>query len=213
MELQYEKDNLQRKPFEHYVQEYASKDPAEVTLRTGCPYMEEKSAFLVRFMNKDYEVGFPEFSVKRTREDTSFCTLTEMNKAQVLVMRFLSECCHAPGTGKFLTYREVPWGETYYRQFSGRCLSRLAFSYGNKPELFCKALEGMGAKAVKAADAAYELEIFPDFYVRFLIWAGDDEFPPSAQILFSDNFASAVHAEDLVVISELIISTMKYYGK
>ena len=118
MNIEYEKDNKERIPFEHYKEEYVKKDPLEISARTGCPYSEEKQCFTVKFLGKDYEVGFPEFSVKRTEEDDSYCPLLDMNSAQILVLRYLIEGRQISGTGKFLTYREVPWGEVYYRQFS-----------------------------------------------------------------------------------------------
>lgn len=209
MNIEYEKDNKERVPFEHYKEEYVKKDPQEISMRTGFPYSEEKQCFTVRFLGKDYEVGFPEFSVKRTKEDASWCPLLEMTAAQILVIRFLIEGQKIGATGQFLTYREVPWGEVYYRQFNGRCMLRLAYSYGSRIDAFCRALEAMGATAIKAGDAGYEIELFEGYFIRFQIWGPDDEFPPSSQILFSDNFAAAFHAEDLVVACDVIIGTMK----
>lgn len=209
MNIEYEKDNKERVPFEHYKEEYVKKDPLEISNRTGFPFSEEKQCFTVRFLGKDYEVSFPEFTVKRTAEDASWCPLLEMNAAQILVIRFLIEGCQAGGTGKFLTYREVPWGELYYRQFNGRCMLRLAYSYGSRIEAFCSALEKIGAKKINAGDAGYEIELFDGFFIRFQIWGPDEEFPPSSQILFSDNFPAAFHAEDLVVACDVIIGTMK----
>lgn len=209
MNIEYEKDNKERVPFEHYKEEYVKKDPQEISIRTGFPFSEEKQCFTVRFLGKDYEVGFPEFTVKCIQEDSSFCPLSEMTAAKILVIRFLIEGCRVSGTGKFLTYREVPWGEVYYRQFSGRCMARLAFSYGNRIGAFRQALERMSAKMIKAGDAGYEIELFDGFFIRFQIWSGDEEFPPSSQILFSDNFPAAFHAEDLVVACDVIIGTMK----
>ena len=45
--------------------------------------------------------------------------------------------------------------------------------------------------------------------MRFLVWAGDDEFPPSTQILYSDNFAAGFAAEDRVVAGDILITTIK----
>lgn len=208
MNIEYDKDNKERVPFEHYKEEYVKKDPQEISARTGFPYSEEKKCFTVRFLGKDYEVGFPEFTVKCIQEGDSFRPLEEMTAAQILVLRFLIEGGRADGTGKFLTYREVPWGEVYYRQFNGRCMMRLAYSYGSRIDAFRTALEKMGAKKINAGDAGYEIELFEGFFIRFQIWGPDEEFPPSSQILFSDNFTT-FHAEDLVVACDVIIGTMK----
>ncbi|MCC8137395.1 MAG: DUF3786 domain-containing protein [Clostridiales bacterium] len=209
MEIAYEKDNKERVPFEHYLAEYKKADPLEMSARTGTVYDEEKQTFRLNFMGNTYSVAFPEFAILPDKEAEGLWLPISLNAAQILVIRFLLECCAAKSTGKFLTYREVPWGEVYYRQFSGRCLSRLAFSYGNKLDQFCRAMEKLGAAKLDQGDAAYEMEIFDGYRVRFLLWAGDEEFPPSAQILFSDNFAAAFHAEDLVVVCDVVISSLK----
>ena len=47
---------------------------------------------------------------------------------------------------------------------------------------------------------------------KFLLWLGDDEFPPNAQILFSDNFRYAFTAEDLANIGDILLNRMKAIG-
>ena len=42
-----------------------------------------------------------------------------------------------------------------------------------------------------------------------MLWAGDEEFPPSSQILFSDNFPLSFEAEDLAVVGDIAIGTLK----
>ncbi|MCD8021830.1 MAG: DUF3786 domain-containing protein [Lachnospiraceae bacterium] len=209
MEILYDKDNKERVPFEHYLEEYQKADPSEICSRTGVLWMAGTSECAVRFLGKSYAVGYPDFSVRMTQGDGTSWPLMDMNAAKILVIRFLLEGCNARSTGKFLTYREVPWGEVYYRQFSGRCLSRLAYSYGSRLDVYRSAMEKLGAKQIKAGDAGYEVEVFDGFLIRFQIWEGDEEFPPSAQILFSDNFAAAFHAEDLVVACDVVISVLK----
>ena len=50
-----------------------------------------------------------------------------------------------------------------------------------------------------------KIEIYPDYQVQMLLWEGDDEFPPSSQILFSDNFPVSFQAEDMAVMGDVII--------
>lgn len=202
-------NNKELIPLEHYLEEFKNADPEEISARTGMPYDKERHVFHVIFLGREYEVSHPDFQITCLDEKYAYSPLTETNPAKILVVRFLLEGAKACSTGKFLTYREVPWGEVYYRQFNGRCMLRLAFSYGNKQEQFAAASEKMGAEKVKAGDIAYQYEIFPGYYVQFLLWAGDEEFPPSSQILFSDNFPAAFHAEDLVVVCDIIIGVLK----
>ena len=116
----------------------------------------------------------------------------------------------APSTGKFLTYREIPWGEVYFKQFQGRCLFRLAFGFGGKLDAFREIMERVGAQAISSGDVGYELEFMKGLFVRLILWAGDDEFPPSAQILFSDNFPAAfTQGEDMAVVGDVTIDMLK----
>jgi hypothetical protein len=73
------------------------------------------------------------------------------------------------------------------------------------------AAEKMGAEAVKHGDAGFLLELVGGYRMQLLIWEGDDEFPPSAQVLYSDNFAEGLAAEDRVVAGDILISTVKSF--
>ena len=70
-------------------------------------------------------------------------------------------------------------------------------------------MEKLGAQKLKYGDAGYELELLPGYAMRLIVWAGDDEFPPNSQILYSDNFAEGFSAEDRVVAGDILISVVK----
>ena len=53
------------------------------------------------------------------------------------------------------------------------------------------------------------MEFINGHFVRFILWAGDDEFPPSSQILFSDNFPLSFETYDLAVVGDISITTLK----
>ena len=177
--------------------------------RCAIPYDSEKKLFTIRMMGYEYQVSWPEFEVTPLTPGKKYYVLRDMGKAKILVMRYLLEGSAAPSTGKFLTYREIPWCEVYYKQFSGRCLCRLAFGFGFKLDAFKKAMEEVGGKTLNYGDAGYEFELMNGLYMRFALWAGDDEFPPSSQILFSDNFPVAFHGEDMTVCGDVSIGTVK----
>ena len=107
----------------------------------------------------------------------------------------------------------MPWGEVYLRQFDGRCIKRLAFTYGNRLKYFKEIMEHIHAVPVDHGDIAYQVEIFPGYVVQMILWEGDDEFPPSSQILFSDNFPVSFAAEDMAVMGDVIIGSLKAFLK
>jgi hypothetical protein len=214
MELQYDKDSKERIPYEHYMELFHKADPASIAQRTGIAYDTEKQLFTIHLMGVTYFVKHPEFEVSHQEEDKiGYYPLEFAVNARILILRYLTEGNTAPTTGKFLTYRETPWGTVYLKQFQGRCLSRLAFGFGNRLEQFENAMEKIGAKKLSHGDKAYEFEFIDGFHLQMILWAGDDEFPPSAQILFSDNFPVAFQAEDMAVVGDISISMIKALNK
>ena len=45
--------------------------------------------------------------------------------------------------------------------------------------------------------------------VYFILWGADDEFDPTCQMLFSDNFPRAFSAEDVAHVGDISISRIK----
>lgn len=211
MEFPYEKDNKERIPFEHYLSEYQKLNPKEAAERCGVEYDEERQQFHIRLMGYRYLVDFPEFAVHKEDEDEEGAfLLLDMVPAKIIVLRFLLSAQVVKSSGKYLTYREVPWGEVYFRQFEGRCLMRLKFGFGFKLDKFAEGMEKLpGVKKLSLGDVSYEFEFINGLHVRFILWAGDEEFPPSSQILFEDNFPYAYQAEDLAVVGDISITTLK----
>ena len=197
-------NNKELVPLEHYLEEYRKADPEEISSRTGFPFDTERKVFHAVFLGQEYEVAHPEFEVSCLDEKYGYSPLLETNPAKILVVRFLLEGASAVTTGKFLTYREIPWGEVYYRQFNGRCMMRLAFSYGNKQELFRKSCEAMGAIPVKAADTAYQFEVFPGYFVQFLLWEGDEEFTPRIRYFWDENALMYIRYETMYYAVHLL---------
>ena len=211
--LGYEKDSKERLPWEHYLNRYRDADPKEIATRLGISYNEEEKYCTLKFLGKVQQISWPDFEVSHEEDDMGFYPLETMTYARTLTIRFLLNGAEASGTGKFKTYREMPWGEVYLRQFDGRCIKRLAFSYGNRIKDFQAIMEHMHCVPVKHGDIAQQLEIFPDYLVQMILWEGDDEFPPSSQILFSDNVPISFQAEGMAVMCEVIIGSLKYFAK
>ena len=69
----------------------------------------------------------------------------------------------------------------------------------------------MGAEPLKHGDAGYQFDLIGGYMMQILVWEGDDEFPPNAQIIYSDNFADGFAAEDRVVAGDILISTIKSF--
>ena len=204
-------NNKEEKPFEFYLEKYKQLDPKEVSERCNIPYNEETKEFLVRLMGYEYGISFPEFEIApKTEDPDAYLILMENIPSRTLVMRYFIEGKCAMSTGKYITFREVPtYGELYLQPFTGRCIARLTYGFGYKLPKFKAAMEKLGATPIKMGDVAYEFELINNYHMRFIFWEADDEFPPSAQILYEDNFLNGFYAEDMVVAGDISITTVK----
>ena len=132
--------------------------------------------------------------------------LEDYSTAQILLLRYLLEGTFTRPTGAFVAYQDLPWGDVYLCQFQGRCIRRLAKQYGGRAGVFRQVMEGHHAVPMTFGDCAYQLEIVDQVALCLILWEGDDEYPPSAQILFSDNFPSAFSAEDATYIGDIVLN-------
>ena len=199
MQIENHKEDV---PFAHYCERFAALDPQEAAARTGTPF--ENGAFSITLLGHPYCITHPEFSISGEGG-----TALKSLPAQTFLMRWLLEGKQTAGSRDFLTFREMPWGELYIQPFTGRVLKRAAFSFGTRLEAFRAACTAMGGLPLQAGDAGFEFTLLGNYRLRMLLWAGDDEFPPSAQLLYSANFVDGFAAEDRVVAGDLLCNEIK----
>ena len=199
--------------FDLQLAKYRKVDPAEATKRTNIEFDGELSRFKINTLGHELFASFAEF--KLTPADSESCPKTLYGfQMQVITILALTAGVYTPQTGNFKAYRELPWGEVYDANFNGRCIKRFAYGFGFKPDSFIKAAEQLGgikldSKSSSMGDIAYDFPFLGGITARFILWKPDEEFPPSAQILYSDNSATMYNAEDLAAIGDIIISTLK----
>ena len=189
-------------PFAHYEEKFRTLDPAEAAERTGAKW--DGKEFYVNLLGREFAISHPDYAI-RAVDGGAIPPVT----VQTFLLRYLLESRDVAWCGSWKTFREMPWGEMYIKPFTGRALTRAAFTFGTRLDAFRAACVKMGAAKVDHGDAGYQLELTGNYKMQILIWEGDDEFPPNAQILYSDNFVEGFTAEDRVVAGDILISTIK----
>ena len=190
-------------PFAFYEEKFRTLDPAEVIARVTDVAWDGKE-FTLKLLGKGYAISHPDYAIRALDEENLPSLPT-----QTFLLRYLLECKEVAWGGQWKTFREMPWGELYIKPYTGRVLTRAAYTFSFKLDAFRKAAEKMGATAVKHGDAGFLFDLIGGYQMQIMIWAGDEEFPPNAQILYSDNFAEGFAAEDRVVAGDILITAIK----
>ena len=189
-------------PFAHYGERFRAMEPSEAAARTSAKWDGDK--FYVNLIGREFAISHPEHAI--TPMDGG---AVPPLPAQTFLLRYLLESKTVSWRGEWKTFREMPWGEMYIKPYTGRVLTRAAFTFGTRLAAFKAAAEKMGATPVKHGDAGFEFDLIGGYKMQILVWEGDDEFPPNAQVLYSDNFAEGFAAEDRVVAGDILISTIR----
>ena len=192
-------------PFSHYESLFRSLDPAEAITRLPDVQWDGKE-FYVNLLGREFAISHPEYAIRALDEGRLPPLPT-----QTFLLRYLLESKAVAWAGTWKTFREMPWGEMYIKPYTGRVLTRAAFTFGTRVAAFRAACEKMGAIKLNHGDAGYQFDLIGSYRMQILVWEGDEEFPPNAQVIYSDNFAEGFAAEDRVVAGDILISTIKNF--
>ena len=190
-------------PFAHYEEKFRSLSPEDVQARLSAVKW-DGATFTVKLLGREFAIAHPDYAITAC-DGGALPPLP----TQTFLLRYLLEGKDTPWSGQWKTFREMPWGELYIKPYTGRVLTRAAFTFGTRIDAFRAACEKMGATALPHGDAGFAFDVIGGYKMQILAWAGDDEFPPNAQIIYSDNFAEGFAAEDRVVAGDILISTIK----
>jgi hypothetical protein len=195
-------NNKEEVPFSHYEERFRTLDPQEAADRTEIKW--DGKEFYLTLLGREYAISYPNYAI-RAIDGGAVPPLP----TQTFLLRYLLEGKKTPWLGEWKTFREMPWGEMYIKPYTGRVLTRAAFTFGTRLEAFNAAAQKLGAVPINHGDAGWEFSLIGDYKMQILVWEGDDEFPPNAQVLYSDNFSQGFAAEDRVVAGDILISIVK----
>ena len=190
-------------PFGYYEEKFKNLDPIEVTQRLSGVKWDGKE-FYVNLLGREFALAHPVYAI-RPMDNGPVPPLP----TQTFLLRYLLESKDVAWNGTWKTFREMPWGEMYAGPYTGRVLTRAAFTFGTRVAAFKTAAEKMGAVALPHGDAGYQFDLIDGYQMQIMVWEGDEEFPPNAQVIYSDNFETGFAAEDRVVAGDILISTIK----
>lgn len=190
-------------PLAHYTAKLGTLTKASVQKRLP-EILCREDAYILTFLGRQFAISCPEYAI-RALDGGAVPGLT----AQIFLLRYLLEGQSCPENTGWKTFRELPWGELYAKPFSQRVLSRAAFAFGSRLPDFRAACGQLGALPLPQSDAGFQFDFIGSFRMQLLIWEGDEEFPPSAQLLYSSGWGDGFSAEDRVVAGDLLISAVK----
>jgi hypothetical protein len=166
---------------------------------SGARYLVGEKTISLDFLGRAYNISFPEGEVAPAEGNEPVPI-----KDKILILDYFTRAGGAPPTGSTITYKELHDGLNYYPTFAKRAIQPLVTHFGEAPENLIKAAAALGGRRVELGDAAVSIDAFPRVTVTFVLWRGDDEFPPEGSILFDGNISDYLSNDDIHALCENI---------
>ena len=166
----------------------------------GAGFSAAEKIITLEHLTRTYTIGFPGGSVTLAGVDNPVPI-----KDKILVLHYLTRARGTPMTGKQITYKELHEGINYFSVFATRTIKPLVNYFGEDPEKLLQSAAVLGGQKADLGDTAVTFPAFPHLPVTFVLWRGDDEFPPEGSILFDSNVSDYLANDDLHTLCENII--------
>jgi len=151
----------------------------------------------IHFFSEPYDIQFPQIEFySPSKKVVSLVT-------RVLLLHYLIRADGNPLSGKWVAYKDIPGGLLYAGVFARRVTEPLQRKFGKSARLFKETGIRSGGEPVEVGDASFILKAFPYVPLQYVLWEGDEEFPPSAQLLFDASVDHYLTLEDIVVLGQV----------
>jgi hypothetical protein len=170
---------------------------------SACRFIQDKSLFTVPFLGQHYLVSYPEGQVVRqtTGEEVPLTTA-------ILLLHYLAWATGAPLSGSWISYKELHGGAVYIDPFSKRAVLPFVKIFGGRPQEFARAAGMLGGEKADHGHLSYRIPALPRVPLLYILWKGDEEFPPSGTILFDRQANAYLHTEDYAVLAGLTVGAL-----
>jgi hypothetical protein len=174
---------------------------SDILDRSGYPAADDDSSFKIEFLGRTYRVRFPDFVFSDEDAAEKEVPLQE----QVLVLHYLLAPRNQLPSGHWIAYREIPGASFYFSAFVKRAIEPLKSAFGHDVESLAGAARHLKGQAIESGDAGFSFLVMPHVPVQLIIYAGDEEFPPEAGILFDQSIGNILSPEDVAWLAGMLV--------
>jgi hypothetical protein len=175
---------------------------AAISRRSG--FQVTADELLVPFLTRRYRLDYPALRFTDAVDAAAEVPLQE----QVLILHYLLGAEAGLPSQDWVAYREIAGASFYFGAFVKRAIEPLKKVFGRNAAAFRKTAAVLGGQEIPAGDAGFELRVFPQVAVQFILWEGDEEFGAEANILFNQGIEGRLSPEDIAWLAGMVVYRM-----
>jgi hypothetical protein len=164
-----------------------------------CLIEDSSRKIILKYLNRTYQVTLPDIdiSLPETNEKVEL-------RDKILILHYLTLAKGTPLSHNLIAYQELKEGSTYFPSFTKRAVKPLIDYFGLAPERLLEVIGELGGYRVNYGDLAVTIPAFSRVPITLVLWKGDDEFPPNANILFDSTILDYLSPEDVNILCQTI---------
>ena len=180
------------------------RDLDDLVRSSGATY--DKGSLVLSLFATPLRISVPEFEVQSAEE------VPCREKTQILVLDYLTRASTAaprdattPATSnRWIGFQELPDGAFYAKAFRSYTSDVLLSALDGDIDRFRHTCACFAGETFQFGDAAAEFRALPNIRLAVVWWAGDDEFPATANVLFDSVASYALPIDGLAVLGRLL---------
>ena len=115
-----------------------------------------------------------------------------------------------PESLKLISFRRLPGGYAYYNAFLRRAVNSIQKIFGSKPERLVESAKFLSGSEAEYGDYSVKIRSLPLVPITIVLWAENQEFEASANILFDSSISNYLSTEQVAMLSELTCARLKH---
>lgn len=176
-------------------------DPRLVAFQCGAEY--EDGVLRVRFYDEWHEIAFPDLQV-RVQSTGKVCGLNRTS----MFLYYLQMADGTLSAGKWVAFRDLPGGMFYHQAYQGYSGDRLAKAIDNRIGVFERAARNLNGMRLELGDAAFAFDALPRVRVAAVYYAGDEDFPATANVLFDQSASHYLPTDALAGVGSALVDRL-----
>jgi len=169
--------------------------------KSGAQYLliDSQKVIIVHYLNQSYQITLPDIRISLTNSKEEVPL-----RDKILILHYFTQAKGTPTSNKSIAYKELPEGANYFPTFFKRAIKPLLDHFGKQPHLLVDMAAKLGGQKADYGDVAVTINAFNRIPITFILWRGDEEFPPDGNIIFDRNISDYLSTEDINVLCEAI---------
>jgi len=171
-------------PDSTYWERLSKLHPTDVCRRSEAIYHPSRDGFILPVCHQRYLILPKEQRILRVECNDQGGDEEIPFFFSLMILIYLIEAKDIQVLHTWVSEKDLKGGSTFFRGPHRLQVDDLERVYGRDPERFLRAGRRLGGSEILYGDKGFSLDVFPKVPLAYVLWRGDNEFPPRITILF-----------------------------